>query len=160
MSAARHRDAGLDGHTRWVPLALDLRIAERRGERHVTPSIRVLVVGDEGGPRATAVEVLREEGYEVLEARDAEGAVALCRTRSCHVVLAAEPAGDRDDLLAAIAGVAPATRVVVVRQRPDLQSYVAAAEQGAAEILFTPLRADELRGAVRKAAGLDPPRAA
>ena len=122
-------------------------------------AITVLVVDDDTEMRALLVDELRQEGYEVSEARDGAEAVVACRNQEHDVILMDKnmPGPSGLDILPGFRRSCPHSRIIMMTAFGDVPSYVEAAEKGAADFLFKPFRMDEMKAAIRKVLGLDPP---
>jgi DNA-binding NtrC family response regulator len=117
---------------------------------------RILVVDDDGEMRALLLDVLRQDGYEVAEAKDGAEAVVALRNREFDVILMDKnmPGPSGLDLLPGFKRLCPQSRVVLMTAFGDVPSYVEAVEKGAVEYLFKPFRMEELKAAVQKALAL------
>jgi DNA-binding NtrC family response regulator len=113
----------------------------------------ILVVDDDAEMRALLLDVLRHDGYDVVEAGDGpEGLLAL-RQRDFDVILMDKnmPGPSGLDLLPGLRRIRPFARVIMMTAFGDVPSYVEAVEKGAVEYLFKPFRMEEMRAAVHKA---------
>jgi DNA-binding NtrC family response regulator len=121
--------------------------------RTVSKQPRILVVDDDPEMRALLLDVLRGEGYEVVEANDGAQAVLAMRVRTFDVILMDKnmPGPSGLDLLPGFRRVCPATRIIMMTAFGDLPSYMEAVEKGALEYLFKPFRMEELKAAIAKA---------
>ena len=117
----------------------------------------VLVVDDDPEMRALILDVLQQEGYEVVEAKDGAEAVRALRSRDFDIILMDKnmPGPTGLDLLPGLQRVCPHSRVIMMMAFGDVPSYMEAVEKGAAEYLFKPFRMEEMKAAIRKALGLD-----
>lgn len=117
----------------------------------------VLVVDDDPEMRALILDVLQQEGYEVVEAKDGAEAVRALRSRDFDIILMDKnmPGPTGLDLLPGLQRVCPHSRVIMMTAFGDVPSYMEAVEKGAAEYLFKPFRMEEMKAAIRKALGLD-----
>ncbi len=117
----------------------------------------VLVVDDDSEMRTLVLDVLRNEGYEVVEAKDGAEAVQVLRRRRFDIILMDKnlPGPSGLDLLPGLLRVSPGSRIVMMTAFGDVPSYVEAFEKGATEYLFKPFRIEELTGAVQKALAPD-----
>ncbi|MBI2001208.1 MAG: response regulator [candidate division NC10 bacterium] len=117
----------------------------------------VLVVDDDSEMRALLLDVLRSEGYEVVEARDGTEAVLALRARTFDVILMDKnmPGPSGLDLLPGLRRVCPHSRIIMMTAFGDVASYMEAAEKGAVEYLFKPFRMEEMKAAVAKALSQD-----
>jgi len=117
---------------------------------------RILVVDDDGEMRALLLDVLRQDAYEVAEAKDGAEAVVALRNREFDVILMDKnmPGPSGLDLLPGFKRLCPQSRVVLMTAFGDVPSYVEAVEKGAVEYLFKPFRMEELKAAVQKALAL------
>jgi DNA-binding NtrC family response regulator len=122
-------------------------------------AITVLVVDDDTEMRALLVDELRQEGYEVSEARDGVEAAVACRRQEHDVILMDKnmPGPSGLDILPSFRRSYPHSRVIMMTAFGDVPSYVEAAEKGAADFLFKPFRIDELKAAIRKVLELNRP---
>ena len=116
---------------------------------------RVLVVDDDPEMRALLLDVLRNEGYEVAEAKDGIEAVLALRAREFDVILMDKnmhwPSGL--DLLPGFRRVCPRSQIIMMTAFGDVASYMEAAEKGAVEYLFKPFRMEEMKAAIARALG-------
>jgi DNA-binding NtrC family response regulator len=121
-----------------------------------TPSI--LVVDDDPEMRALLYDVLRNEGYEVVEAKDGTEAVLALRSRAFDVIVMDKnmPGPSGLDLLPGFRRVAPHSQVIMMTAFGDVPSYMEAVEKGAVEFLFKPFRMEEMKAAIVKALGSAP----
>lgn len=113
----------------------------------------ILVVDDDPEMRALLLDVLRNEGYDVVEAKDGTEAVLALRARRFDLILMDKnmPGPSGLDLLPGFRRVCPDSQVVLMTAFGDVPSYMEAVEKGAAEYLFKPFRMEELKAAIAKA---------
>ncbi|OGB92521.1 MAG: hypothetical protein A3G35_14510 [candidate division NC10 bacterium RIFCSPLOWO2_12_FULL_66_18] len=116
---------------------------------------RILVVDDDPEMRALLLDVLRNEGYEVVEAKDGTEAVLALRARTFDVILMDKnmPGPSGLDLLPGLRRVCPHSQIIMMTAFGDVASYMEAAEKGAVEYLFKPFRMEEMKAAIAKALG-------
>jgi len=120
---------------------------------------RVLVVDDDEHVRKTVSLVLKQAGYEVIEAADGEEAMAMIK--SYHSGFSAQaiisdihlPKVNGHDLIAFIRQELPTVPVIVLTGYPDVQGAEALFKQGVVDYLIKPGRAETLLDAVRRAIG-------
>ena len=128
------------------PVASDAQGAERRAIPHAAGT--VLVVEDQEEVRRLACTILREGGYEVLEAADAEEALNLARRHAGVIRLMLTdvimPGMNGKELASRIAPLRPTTRVIFMSGYTD---RVALEED--AVLLEKPFTADRLLERVR-----------
>lgn len=117
----------------------------------------ILVVDDDPEMRALLVDVLRNEGYEVAEAKDGTDAVLALRARRFDLILMDKnmPGPSGLDLLPGFRRVCPDSQVIMMTAFGDVPSYMEAVEKGAVEYLFKPFRMEELKAAIAKALRAD-----
>ncbi len=115
--------------------------------------IRVLVVDDDPGVRYTLREILESEGLAVDEAADGVEALARLEARPAELVISdlRMPRLDGLGLLRALAGRAPAPRVVLITAQGSERDAVAAMKAGAFDYFKKPFETDELLAVVRRA---------
>ena len=120
---------------------------------------RVLVVDDEEHVRKIVSLVLKQAGYEVIEAADGEEAIAMVQSYPsvfsaqaiiCDIHL---PKVNGHELIAFIRQKLPTIPVIVLTGYPDVQGAAALFKQGVVDYLIKPARADTLLDAVRRAIG-------
>ncbi len=113
----------------------------------------ILVVDDDPEMRALLLDVLRNEGYEVAEAKDGTEAVLALRARSFDVIVMDKnmPGPSGLDLLPGFRRVAPRSQIIMMTAFGDVPSYMEAVEKGAVEFLFKPFRMEEMKAAIVKA---------
>jgi DNA-binding NtrC family response regulator len=124
----------------------------------VSKSPSILIVDDDPEMRSLLLDVLRNEGYEVVEAKDGTEAVLALRTRMFEVILMDKnmPGPSGLDLLPGLRRVCPGSRIIMMTAFGDVPSYMEAVEKGAVEYLFKPFRMEELMAAIVKALGTGP----
>ena len=116
-------------------------------------TVRVLVVDDDPGVRYTLREILETEGLAVDEAADGEEALRKLDA-SGHALVVTDlrmPRLDGMALLKAIAGRAPAPRVVLVTAHGSERQAVEAMKAGAFDYFRKPFEPEELLAVVRRA---------
>jgi DNA-binding NtrC family response regulator len=113
----------------------------------------ILVVDDDTEMRALLLDVLRNEGYEVTEAKDGTEAVRALRAREFDIILMDKnmPGPSGLDLLPGFRRVCPRSQVIMMTAYGDVPSFIEAAEKGAVEFLFKPFRMEEMKAAITKA---------
>ncbi len=126
-------------------------------EKAVVKLPSVLVVDDDPEMRALLLDVLRNEGYDVGEAKDGTEAVLALRARRFDVILMDKnmPGPSGLDLLPGFRRVCPESQIIMMTAFGDVPSYMEAVEKGAVEYLFKPFRMEEMKAAITKALGRD-----
>ncbi len=117
----------------------------------------ILVVDDDPEMRALLLDVLRNEGYEVAEAKDGTEAVLAIRARSFDVILMDKnmPGPSGLDLIPGFRRVCPRSQIILMTAYGDVPSFMEAVEKGAVEYLFKPFRMEEMKTAIARALGRD-----
>jgi DNA-binding NtrC family response regulator len=125
----------------------------KKEEVAVAKQQSILVVDDDPEMRALLLDVLRNEGYDVVEAKDGTEAVLALRARRFDLILMDKnmPGPSGLDLLPGFRRVCPDSQIVLMTAFGDVPSYMEAVEKGAAEYLFKPFRMEELKAAIAKA---------
>jgi len=113
---------------------------------------RVLVVDDEAPVRFTIAEVLREAGFEVVEADNVEAARGLALTQDVIVTDLSMPGESGLDLLAWVRSHCSDVAVLLLTARGSERIAVQAMKQGAWDYLCKPFDNDELSRSVERAA--------
>jgi DNA-binding NtrC family response regulator len=124
------------------------------------PSVlSVLVVDDDTEMRELLLDVLRQDGYEVAEAKDGAEAVLALRGRPFDVIVMDKnmPGPSGLDLLPGFRRVCPNSRIIMMTAFGDVPSYMEAVEKGAVEFLFKPFRMEEMKAAIAKALSMGTP---
>lgn len=113
------------------------------------------MVDDDPEMRALLLDVLRNEGYEVVEAKDGTEAVLALRAREFNVILMDKnmPGPSGLDLLPGFRRLCPRSQIIMMTAFGDVPSYMEAVEKGAVEYLFKPFRMEEMKAAIAKALG-------
>ena len=120
---------------------------------------RVLIVDDDEHVRKTVGFVLKQGGYEVIEAADGQEAIAAIESYPtgfpaqaiiCDINL---PKVNGYDLISFIRKKLPAVPVIVLTGYPDVEGAALLFKQGVVDYLIKPGRADTLLDAVRRAIG-------
>lgn len=117
----------------------------------------ILVVDDDAEMRALLLDVLRNEGYEVAEAKDGTEAVLAIRARPFDVILMDKnmPGPSGLDLIPGFRRVCPRSQIIMMTAYGDVPSFMEAVEKGAVEYLFKPFRMEEMKAAISRALGRD-----
>src|SRR5205085_1970897 len=113
----------------------------------------VLVVDDDRAVREVLAAVLKEEGYGVRQATDAEAALQMLRGDDLPLVLCDVKMPERDGLwlLDQVLQRHPHAAVVMLTGYGDTESAVECLKRGAADYLLKPPRVTELVRAVERA---------
>jgi DNA-binding NtrC family response regulator len=120
---------------------------------------RVFIVDDDEDVRKTVGYVLKQGGYEVLEAADGEEAITVIESHStgfsvqaiiCDLDL---PKVNGHDLITFIREKLPTVPVIVLTGYPDVQGAASLFTHGVVDYLIKPGRAETLLDAVRRAIG-------
>ena len=120
---------------------------------------RVFVVDDEEHVRKTVGHVLKQGGYEVLEAADGEEAIAVIQSCpagfSVHVIICdiEMPKVNGNDLIRFIRATLPSVPVIVLTGHPNIYGATFLFKQGVVDYLIKPAQAQTLLDAVRRAIG-------
>lgn len=120
---------------------------------------RVLIVEDEEHVRKTVGLVLKQGGYEVLEAADGEQAITTIQAYpgGCpvHAIICDLnlPKVHGNEVIAYIRAKFPAVPVIVLTGQPDVQGAAQLFKQGVVDYLIKPAQAQTLLDAVRRAIG-------
>ena len=118
---------------------------------------RVFIVDDDEHVREAVGLVLKQAGYEVLEAVDGEEAIAAIESYSTGVPIQAIicdihlPKVNGYDLIAFIRAKLPSVPVIVLTGYPEVQGAASLFKQGVVDYLAKPGRAETLLNAVRRA---------
>jgi DNA-binding NtrC family response regulator len=112
----------------------------------------LLVADDEAAIRESLSEVLREEGYDVVEAVDGLEAINALQARDFDLVIAdlRMPGADGLEVLRRTREVAPQTLVILVTAYASLETAVEALRQGAHDYIMKPLIFEDVLGKVRR----------
>ena len=113
----------------------------------------ILLVDDEREYRENVAEDLRSRGYEVLQAGDAEPALAHVRSRIVHVAFVdiLMPGMDGVTLLSRLREIDPLLEVVIVTGQGTVESAVEAMRRGAFHYVTKPASLKELELVARRA---------
>ncbi len=113
----------------------------------------ILIVEDETVLRQSLGELLREEGYEVLEAGDGKAAYEKVLDRPVDLVLSdvRMPEMDGIALLGHLQRIAPQTPVIMITAYGTVESAVAAMRAGAYDYLLKPVQFDDVLLKVQRA---------
>jgi DNA-binding NtrC family response regulator len=116
-------------------------------------SLTVLVVDDEDLARNNVSEILRDAGYEAIEAGDLEQAHQLLDSGAADIILldVMLPDGSGLTLLDRIALENPSPPVILITAFGEVDTAVDAMKKGAQDFLQKPLDLDQLLQAVEKA---------
>ena len=120
---------------------------------------RVLVIDDEEHVRKTVNLVLKQDGFEVVEAADGEEAIAAIESfpagSSIQVIICDInlPKVNGYDVISFIRGKLPSVPIIVLTGYPDVQGAASLFSQGIVDYLIKPGRRDTLLEAVRRAIG-------
>lgn len=118
------------------------------------PNANVLVVDDEEGVRTFLADALADDGHCVVQASDAESALALIARQSFHVVLTdlCMPGMGGMAMLRELRREHSDTESIVLTARGSIESAVEAMKEGAFDYLVKPVRGPaELRAVVSRA---------
>lgn len=112
----------------------------------------LLVADDEAAIRESLSEVLREEGYDVVEAADGLEAIAALQGRDFDLVIAdlRMPGADGLEVLRRTRELSPQTLVILVTAYASLETAVEALRQGAHDYIMKPLIFEDVLGKVRR----------
>jgi PAS domain S-box-containing protein len=112
----------------------------------------ILIVDDDAGHCANLVDILELEGYAAVAAGSVARALELAEQQWFPVALLdlRLPDGSGTDLLAALKRRQPDCHAIIITAHADLDSAVAALEEGAYTYLRKPFRPDELLGLLRR----------
>src|SRR2546425_6381077 len=124
----------------------------------MSPGPTILVVDDDRDVRETIVELLRGEGFDVVEAANGlEALLQVKRSRPAGVVLdLLMPRLGGLDALKRIRTFDPAIRIVVITGSPDPELVRQAKALGALAVLTKPISPSDLLGPLRAAAAPAP----
>jgi len=120
---------------------------------------RVFVIDDDEQIRKTVGLVLKQAGYEVVEAADGEEAIAAIESFhsgfSIQVIICDLnlPKVSGYDLISFIRDKFPSVPVIVLTGYPDVRGAASLFKEGIVDYLIKPGRADTLLEAVRRAIG-------
>ena len=120
---------------------------------------RILVVEGDEHVRKTVGLVLKQKGYDVLEAADGEGAVAAVESQvpdgPIHAVICdiGLPVMSGKEVVAFLRAKLPAVPIIVMTGQPDVQSAASLFKQGVVDYLVKPVLAQTVVDAVRRAIG-------
>lgn len=122
----------------------------------------ILLVEDDDGMRGFALRALREAGYTVIEARNAEEAVKLCEDNAARINLILTdtimPGLNGYELYGILSKRCPEMKVIFMSGYTDTELASASLAEEKLPFLQKPFGADALAGKVREV--LDPPAAA
>jgi len=115
---------------------------------------RILVVDDERSIRSTLKAFLREEGYEVHAAEEAEEAFALMKAHAFDVVVTdiVLPRMSGTRLLARVRESSPDIPVIMITGEPEVGSAAESVRAGAFDYLTKPITREAIGQAVMRAA--------
>ena len=114
---------------------------------------RLVVIDDEVNAAAALEALLREDGYEVSRAHDAQSGLALLEKTDADVVLTdlRMPGMDGLELLSRIKEIRPETMVILMTAYGTVKTAVKAMKMGAQDYLGKPIDVEELEVVLQKA---------
>jgi len=122
--------------------------------RKKSPTVGVLIVDDEALIRWSLAEMLADQGYTILEAGDGRGALAVLNNslQPVDVVMLDYRLPDQNGLqvLAAIRGVSPHTRVVIMTAYGNPEIVAEALRLGAVCVVNKPIEMSDVAGLVSR----------
>ena len=123
------------------------------GATRPTPRARVLVVEDEAYVRDSLTEILRERGYEIVEAGTVGEAVRVLAQAPIDVVLTdfRLPGADGLALVKQVQASSPDVPVVVLTGQGTIASAVECLKSGASDYLLKPADPEALEVALERA---------
>jgi DNA-binding NtrC family response regulator len=112
-----------------------------------------LIVDDESTIRWSLGEALRDSGYEVVDAEDADSGIKVFQKKSPDLVLLDHklPDGSGLDVLKDIKGVDPATPVIMMTAYGEVETAVDAMKNGAYDFILKPYSLDKLKVTISNA---------
>ena len=118
-----------------------------------SPSNFCLVVDDEPRLRQVLIHLMRNDGFECLEAGDGLEAVAILEKQPVHLVMSdlRMPRMDGKDLLRTVRARWPDTAVVMITAVADVEVAVSCLSMGAMDYLTKPFHLEEVRARVAQA---------
>ena len=124
------------------------RVAQQSTAPPGDPGVRgsILIAEDEEGVRDSLIQVLREEGYDVVATADGTAAIAALAARAFDVVLSdlRMPGADGLAVLRHARSTAPQTAVLLMTAHATVDSAVEGLRGGARDYLLKPVIFDEL----------------
>ncbi len=144
---SRAESSALDRVERSAPSATSSSVSDAK-------NANLLVVDDEEGMRTFLADTLGSDGHCVVQAADAEEALARIAGRSFHVVITdlRMPGMGGMAMLREIRREHPETEVIVLSARGSIESAVEAMKEGAFDFLVKPVSSPtELRAVVSRA---------
>ncbi len=122
-------------------------------QRGPEPVHKVLIVDDEPGIRESLAEVLREEGFEPLEAPSGIRAIEIFeRERPSGVLLdLVMPGMDGIETMERLKRLGPDIPIIIVTGHGDISTAVDAIKRGAYEFLLKPIKLEQLTITLRRA---------
>ncbi|MBI4395562.1 MAG: response regulator [Elusimicrobia bacterium] len=119
------------------------------------PNEKILICDDEPGMRLVLTNVLKPEGYSVLQAEDGAQAIETIKAEKPNLLLLDMRLPDMDglEILAEAKKISPQMPVLMLSGFSDVESAVGAMKQGAFDYLSKPFRVEDVRRLVQKALG-------
>ncbi|HVP37097.1 MAG TPA: response regulator, partial [Terriglobales bacterium] len=114
---------------------------------------RILVVEDEGSLRRALSILLRNNGYDVTEAKDGEEAFSILKEKKFGLVLTDLKMKNvsGEDILRKVKESSPTTEVVITTGYGTIQSAVEAMRAGAFDYITKPFKVEEMMGTLNRA---------
>ena len=136
-----------------LPAAPPARRSHERRRSPAAPRGRVLVVEDEAYVRESLTEILRERGYDVVEAGTVEEALRVVAQAPVDVVLTdfRLPGADGLELVRQVQAAAADLPVVVLTGQGTIASAVECLKSGASDYLLKPADPEALEVALERA---------
>jgi len=113
----------------------------------------ILIVDDESTIRWSLGEALRDSGYEVVDAEDADGGIRVFQQKSPDLVLLDMklPDGSGLDVIRSIKGIDPATPVIMMTAYGEVETAVDAMKSGAYDFILKPYSLEKLKVTISNA---------
>jgi DNA-binding NtrC family response regulator len=118
------------------------------------PNLRILVVDDEAAPRRIVVDLLRKQGYTVVEAGSTDEALLAVKDTFPEIALLdiQMPGKSGLELLAELKKINPELQAVIVSAHADFDKGLEAMKKGALDFLKKPVEFTEVLAVVARAA--------